>query len=180
MMKEHSTHPSQLKPQGRNSAIAVLVVWIMAVTLVLTYGGTALGGCGDSVEALQKDHRDLRKYLQSLSLYSQNCRVDGLILCNGTNPLSGMIFIGKVPATQSRQVFLFFHPQEKRKLAYVWVENNGKALTIPKCQEECGPETAGSMIYGGNYPHESIEPGGVTVVVNFVSEEWLSILRLDH
>ncbi|MBU0729758.1 MAG: hypothetical protein KKA70_08455 [Proteobacteria bacterium] len=147
-----------------------LIIYLLVVSFVLIHA-QSYGGCEATPAFAHRDSLAVREYLHSLVLYSEGCRIDGLFLCDGTNPLAGMIFLGKVKTRPRWMVYLLYNPQEKRRVAYAWVEAGGEKMPIPHCDENCvfGPDALN--IYNQAHEDSFLLAGPQTLLINYPNQD---------
>lgn len=153
-------------------------IQLLLLAVVLLLPGAALGRCMDSSEIVALDREQLHQYLESLPLYKEGCRITGFSLCDGSNPLEGLIFLNKSATRPAWNVFFFFDPQQKRRLAIAWVTKDGDPLPIPACVENCpSQKEPARTLYSQPYNAPELPPGSEPVMVLFPNDAWLSLLK---
>jgi len=129
----------------------------------------------------------IKKYLLSLPDSSKGKSINIFNYCHNIDIFKDHIFIEKIIDNKSkRNIFVFKRPNYCGKLtcefitAYVWIEPNGKPISIPDSVTiscgNCIPESAYSLM-GNSYVGDRIRADGCVAVITYVSNKWLEEIK---
>ncbi|HHJ11930.1 MAG TPA: hypothetical protein ENK00_02015 [Chromatiales bacterium] len=134
------------------------------------------GLAGESLgQWLSQNSQKVKRYLLSLKTSDLGRRLRGIRLTNGEQALEGHVFLSAryLPEYKAR-VFVFREPDGKTPVAWVWVEQGGKAMPLPSCEpDKSRPDWfvwSGAVISGDSYTFSEVQPGGDVVITHCLGE----------
>jgi hypothetical protein len=126
-------------------------------------------------EQLALDNPRVIKYLQSLNASDSGKKLKGIRLSDGSISLKNYVFIETINSAKNKfNVYVFRY--NRRKIAYAWVESDGKSLPIPSCPSNY--EEEGQYVLSGDiYTWTDIQPGDGVVIIECVTDKWINEIK---
>ena len=123
---------------------------------------------------VQNEQR-VKAYLLSLRTSDLGKDLPGFRLTNDEQVLEGHLFLEARYLTEYKaRVFVFREPDGKTPVAWVWVEQGGKAMPLPSCEpDKSRPDWfvwSGAVISGDSYTFSEVQPGGDVVITHCLGE----------
>lgn len=150
-----------------------LLLMLPVGMLIAAFSGRAISGTAK--EGVGRVSGAALRYLLSLKARDLGRNLEGIRLGNGEQALEGHVFLSAryLPEYKAR-VFVFREPDGKTPVAWVWVEQGGKAMPLPSCEpDKSRPDWfvwSGAVISGDSYTFSEVQPGGDVVITHCLGE----------
>ncbi len=126
-------------------------------------------------EQLALDNPRVIKYLNGLTLSDIGKKLKGIKLSDRSIALKNHIFLEKITSTKNKFTVYVFRDKAKR-VAYAWVESNGRPLPIPSCPSNYKEE--GQYVLSGDiYTWKDVHPGDGVVIIECVTMKWINEIK---
>ncbi len=143
----------------------------------------AYGVCQNLSEMLDRDNPRVINYLSSLSKLEEGTKIEGLKLCDGSNPLNGLKLIEKIETFDTKQhIFLFMDDNlcdiKNHMIAIAWVEDGGSPISIPPYPDNisCNAENAYALSYDV-FTQNKVMPNSEVIIISYPNQNWVKKLR---
>lgn len=132
--------------------------------------------CNKDVEAfLDCNNPRVKKLLTALTTKDIGKVLKGVRLTDGTMELQGYTFLGEVKGI-AKGVHLYIFEFKKQREAYIWTEEKGDELLLPRCPESVSFESA-YVLSGDVYTWKALQPGHGVVHAMCVKPSWMTKLK---
>jgi hypothetical protein len=126
-------------------------------------------------EQLALDNPHVIKYLKGLTSADIGKKLKGIKLSDRSITLKNHIFLETIRSTKNKFTVYIFRNKAK-KVAYAWVEPNGRPLPIPSCPPNY--EEEGQYVLSGDiYTWKNVQPGDGVVIIECVTEKWINEIK---
>lgn len=89
--------------------------------------------------------------------------------------LHGAVYLGKTSGTPEG-AYIYLFNVGGAKVAYAWVDENGRSLTLPRCEDKHPFENV-TVLSGDVYTWKELQPGDGPVIVYCPSEQWSQMVE---
>jgi hypothetical protein len=126
-------------------------------------------------EQLALDNPRVIKYLKGLTSSDIGKKLKGIKLSDGSIDLRNHIFLETINSAKNNFTVYVFRNKAKR-VAYAWVESNGRPLPIPACPSNY--EDEGQYVLSGDiYTWKEVQPGDGVVIIECVTNKWINEIK---
>lgn len=126
-------------------------------------------------EQLAIDNPKVIKYLQALKASDAGKKLKGIKLSDGNIILKDYVYLEKIRSSKNKFTVYLFQDGTK-KIAYAWVETNGKPLPIPPCPPDYKEEGQYGLS-GDIYTWKDVQPGHGVVIIECVTNNWINEIK---
>ena len=126
-------------------------------------------------EQLALDNPRVINYLQSLNASDTGKKLKGIKLSDGSIVLKNYVFLETINSTKDKFTVYVFRYKTKR-IAYAWVESDGKSLPIPSCPSNY-EEEGQYVLSGDTYTWRDMQPGDGVVIMECVTDKWINEIK---
>lgn len=149
--------------------IVVILVMISAPLSAARHVPETLG------EQLELDNPRVIKYLRALKTSDAGKKLKGIKLSDGSIALKGHVFLETIKSAKNHFAVYVFRNKTK-KVAYAWVEPDGRPLPIPACPSNSNEE--GQYVLSGDiYTWTDVHPGDGVVIMECVTDKWINEIK---
>lgn len=132
--------------------------------------------CNKDLEAfLNCNNPKVMKYLTALTKKDIGKVLNGVRLTDGTMELKGSIFLGEAKGI-GKGIHLFIFKIKTNRVAYLWIEDNGTELNLPRCPVSVSHESA-YVLSGDVYTWKAAQHGHGVIQTMCIKEEWMKQIK---
>jgi hypothetical protein len=130
-------------------------------------------GCNKDIEAFLKcNNPRVIEFLTALSSKDIGKKLKGVRLTDGTVELRSFTFLGEAKGI-AKGVHLYIFKYKKHREAYIWTDEKGDELPLPRCPESVSSESA-YVLSGDVYTWKALQPGHGIVHSMCVKPSWIT------